>query len=397
MTLIHSPKLAEPEKSKLTLGFLPLMDCAPLVIAREKGFFKEMGLEVSLSREGSWASIRDKVILGLLDGAQMLAGIPLASSMGLGSPRFKMITAFSIGLNGNAITLSQQLLNQIKQAGHNPEDSSADGLKLLIEQRKRHHQPEITLAMVYPYSAHNYLLRYWLSASGIDPDHDLKLIVVPPPQMATAMKRGIIDGYCAGEPWNSVAREMELGSPVISGYQIWNNCPDKVFAVSENWHNAHPATHQALIAALIQASSWLDNPRNSEEALNILLGKDYLGPALSALHQPQLNQGNRHFYRYAASYPWRSHALWFLKQMQESGQIQQESNLHTIACQVYRPDIYRQVASAMKIPHPTIDCKPEGYHNSEWILQGNAGAVTMGSDLFFHGATFDPNACIETA
>lgn len=392
MTLIHSPTLDTPEKSDLTLGFLPLMDCAPLVIAKEKGFFSEAGLNVQLSREGSWASIRDKVMLGLLDGAQMLAGIPLASTLGLGSPKVPMVTAFSIGLNGNAITLSRELLAEIDELGHHPSDSSAAGLKQLIACRKASGRPKITLAMVYTYSAHSYLLRYWLSAAGINPDTDINLTVVPPPQMAVTMKKGLIDGYCAGEPWNSVAQEMGIGSPVISGYQIWNNCPDKVFAVLESWHEAHPATHQALICALIRASEWLDKPQNSDEALEILLGNAYLGPALSMLSQPKLKQGNRHFYRYAASYPWRSHALWFLKQMRQWQQLKEpQADLKQIACQVYRPDLYRSVADKMKISHPTIDFKPEGFHDDDWLLPGSAGVVTMGSDRFFDGGTFDPN------
>lgn len=393
MTIIHSPHLDAPEKTALTLGFLPLMDCAPLVIAKEKGFFNDVGLDVQLSREGSWASIRDKVLLGLLDGAQMLAGIPLASTLGLGSPQVNMITAFSIGLNGNAITLSSDLLAEIDELGNQPNDTSAAGLKQLINLRRATGRDKITLATVYPYSAHNYLLRFWLNDAGIDPDNDVILTVVPPPQMAVTMKKGHIDGYCVGEPWNSVAQEMDIGNPIISGYQIWNNCPDKVFAVTESWNNAYPATHQALVCALIQASHWLDMPQNSEEALQILLGSAYLGPALSMLSQPQLKQGNRIFHRYAASYPWRSHALWFLEQMQKWGQLKQDIDLTKTACKVYRPDIYRGVAKEMKILHPTIDCKPEGYHNSEWILQGNAGAVTMGSDLFFNGITFDPNSC----
>ena len=207
MTILHNPALATPEKQQISLGFLPLLDCAPLVIAKEKGFFSEQGLDVSLSREGSWASIRDKVILGLLDGAQMLAGIPLASSLGLGSPKVPMVTAFNIGLNGNAITLSNPVLEEIYALTDQPVHS-AEGLALLIQQRKESNAPKLTMASVYPYSAHNYLLRYWLNAAGIDPDNDLNLTVLPPTQMAQAMKKGQIDGYCAGEPWNLIAQEM---------------------------------------------------------------------------------------------------------------------------------------------------------------------------------------------
>lgn len=395
MTLFKTPQLPTPERSEIELGFLPLIDCAPLVIAKEKGFFAESGLAVSLSKEGSWASIRDKVVLGLLDGAQMLAGIPLASTLGLSSPKVPMVTAFNIGLNGKAITLSNTLLKELNQLTPASESnqSTAAGLKKIIQQRRQNGEAKLTLAMVYPYSTHNYLLRYWLSDSDIDPDKDVNLIVVPPQQMAQSMKKGMIDGYCVGEPWNSVAQIEGIGSPVISGYEIWNNCPDKVFAVKQTWAKNFPATHKAIICALIMASDWLDQPQHYHEAIEILNQPEYLDNTLHSQvdSQPLLKQ--THFFKYAAGYPWRSHALWFLHQMQQWQQLDNDIDLKAIATQVYQPDIFREVATQLGIPHPTIDCKPEGFHNSEWILQGNAGAVTMGSDLFFNGATFDPNSC----
>ncbi len=393
MTLFKTPQLPNPERSEIELGFLPLLDCAPLVIAKEKGFFAENGLAVSLSKEGSWASIRDKVVLGLLDGAQMLAGIPLASTLGLNSPKVAMVTAFNIGLNGKAITLSNALLNELDQLSTDNRLPTAEGLKQIIQKRKQKGEARLTLAMVYHYSTHNYLLRYWLSDAGIDPDKDINLIVVPPQQMAQSMKKGMIDGYCAGEPWNSVAQMEQIGTPIISGYEIWNNCPDKVFAVTKTWADNYPATHKAIICALIMAADWLDQPQHYNEAIEILNQPDYLDNTLqtSDNDRPLLRQ--THFFKYAAGYPWRSHALWFLHQMQQCQQLGQRVDLKAIATQVYQPEIFREVATQLGIPHPTIDCKPEGFHNSEWILQGNAGAVTMGSDLFFNGATFDPNGC----
>ena len=194
------------EKTSLRLGYIPLTDCLPLVVAREQGFFAAQGLTVELSCEASWANIRDKVIIGQLDGAQMLAPMLLASSLGIGGLRKPMVTAFSLGLNGNAITVSNSLFSALRQhARADTPLAAAQALAAVVRERRERGREPLVLATVFPFSSHNYLLRYWLSAGGIDPVSDIKLVALPPQQMVDNLRLEHIDGFCVGEPWNSCA------------------------------------------------------------------------------------------------------------------------------------------------------------------------------------------------
>ena len=248
------------EKSRLELGFIPLTDCAPLVVAKEKGFFARQGLDVSLSKESSWANIRDKVCTGMLDGAQMLAAMPLLSALDNFSCE-PMVTSISLDLNGNAITVSKELYGRMLASGEEDLDSAmgtALALKKVIEKDKAANRPPLTFAVVFPQSSHNYLLRYWMSSAGIDPDKDVRITVVPPPQVGHYLRAGMINGCCVGEPWNSYAVAEGLGRTLITSYDIWNNHPEKVFAVTRQWAESNPNTHIAVITALLQACEWLD-------------------------------------------------------------------------------------------------------------------------------------------
>src|SRR6056297_1206348 len=227
----QSSTVRHREKPDLRLGFVPLTDCAPLVVAKEKGFFLEQGLNVELSRENAWANIRDKVSVGVLDGAQMLAAMPLASNLGLGGS-IPMVAAMSLDLNGNGITVSTALHERMAATGEPALDTprgSGRALKQVIDAGRRAGERPHTFAMVFPYSSHNYLLRYWLAAAGIDPDRDIELIVVPPPQMVSHLEAGLIAGFSVGEPWNTLAVCSGLGRTLATSYDIWNNHPEKVF------------------------------------------------------------------------------------------------------------------------------------------------------------------------
>lgn len=210
-----------PEKPRLTLGFIPLTDCAPLVIALEKGWFARYGLDVVLSKETSWANIRDKVVIGILDGAQMLAPMPIASTLGLGPVERPTITALSLDLNGNAITVSQTLYSEMRAldpAGMTRRPFGAEPLRRVIQERATRGEAPLTFAVVFPVSTHAYQLRYWMGAAGIDPDRDLRLIVVPPPQMVSQLKAGHIDGFCVPTSTSSSdSRRPSRGAPTPSG------------------------------------------------------------------------------------------------------------------------------------------------------------------------------------
>ena len=406
------------EQSAVELGFIPLTDCAPLVMALELGIFERYGLDVTLSREPSWANIRDKVSFGLLDGAQMLAGMPLSCSLGAEAIRQPMVVPMALSLNGNAITLSLPLFERLREADPGlmaQRPVSANALKRLIDQDREAGRPPLRFAMVYPSSCHNYLLRYWLAAAGIDPDRDLSLCVVPPPLMADCLWDGLINGYCVGEPWNTVAVERGIGAIVTPSCEIWNNHPEKVFGVTRAWARSRPNTLLAIVKALIEACRWLDDESNRLDAADILAHPAYLGTdalTIAAGLQGRVPIGLSRaitplpdfhvFSRYAANFPWLSHAEWIATQMVRWGQLRPEIDTAAAVSEVYRPDIYRQAATALGLASPPTDRKVEGLHEQSWLLATTTESFTLGPDRFFNGDVFDsttpkPWTCPGTA
>ncbi len=399
------------EKRELTLGFIPLTDCAPLVVAREKGYFEKYGLEVTLSKETSWANIRDKVAIGILDGAQMLAAMPIAMSLGIGPMAKPMVTALSMDLNGNAITVSNALYDRMVAAepqAMKQRPLSARALKTVIDNDRAAGKAPLTFAMVFPFASHNYELRYWMAAAGIDPDKDVRLVVVPPPQMVGNLEKGAIDGYCVGEPWNAVAVQSGIGRTLITKYEIWNNSPEKVFGVTEEWAEQNPNTHQALLMALLEASRWLDEPENRIEVTALIAQSRYVNAPehivrmsmmgsfqYASNEMPHALSDFNVFHRYAANFPWRSHAMWFITQMLRWGQIDRAINIKAVAEAVYRPDIYQKAAAALGMVTPHLGYKTEGYHDTNWQLQEGGADIVMGPDRFLDGALFDPSSAVD--
>ena len=368
-----------PEKEELTFGFIKLTDMAPLAIAYEKGFFEDEGLYVTLEAQANWKVLLDRVIDGQLDGAHMLAGQPLGATIGYGT-QAQIITAFSMDLNGNAITMSSDVWQQMEKhiardaAGKPQHPIKADALKPVIEQYKTAGKP-FNLGMVFPVSTHNYELRYWLAAGGIHPGYyaphkgdnsgqlkaDALLSVTPPPQMPATMEAGTISGYCVGEPWNQQAVFKGIGVPVVTDYEIWKNNPEKVFGVNKSWAEKYPNTHKRVIKAMIRAAAWLDenNNANRPEAVKILAKSQYVGADYDVIANSmtgtfEYEKGDKRsvpdfnvFFRYHATYPYYSDAIWYLTQMRRWGQISEQkpdSWYMDIASQVYRPDIYAAAA-----------------------------------------------------
>jgi nitrate/nitrite transport system substrate-binding protein len=389
------------EKTSLRLGYIPLTDCLPLVVAKEQGFFAAQGLAVELCCEASWANIRDKLIVGHLDGAQVLAPMLLAASLGLGGLRKPMLTAFSLGLNGNGITVSNRLFAELRE--HSVSDSALDAalaLAAVVRSRQARGADPLVIATVFPFSSHNYQLRYWLSAGGIDPVRDIKLVALPPQQMVDNLRLDHIDGFCVGEPWNSCAVAMGLGRCLVTGYEIWQNGPEKVFGVTEQWHEEHPHTHAAVLRALDQAAAWIEGNLNA--ALQLLdrghyveVPLEWLAQSLTGELRVGLAQTRRGpeafhvFHRHLANFPWRSQAQWFLQQMQRWRQIPADTDIAAVAARVYRADLYRQVFGASR-SLPLVDMKSEGEHQAPWLLPGTHGHVALGPDRFIDGAIFQP-------
>lgn len=393
---LHAEEL-ELEKDELKFGFIKLTDMAPLAIAYEKGFFEDEGLFVTLEPQANWKVLLDRVIDGQLDGAHMLAGQPLAATIGFGT-KAHIITPFSMDLNGNGITVSNSVWAEMKK--HIPHKDGkpvhpikADYLKPVVEKYKADGKP-FKMGMVFPVSTHNYELRYWLAAGGIHPGYysktdtsgqilaDAFLSVTPPPQMPATMEAGTIYGYCVGEPWNQQAVFKGIGVPVITDYEIWKNNPEKVFGIRADFAEKYPNTTTALVKALIRAAKWLDenNNANRMEAVKILAKPAYVGAdeaviANSMTGTFEYEKGDKRevpdfnvFYRYFATYPYYSDAVWYLSQMRRWGQItdhKPDSWYDEIAKKVYKPDLYLKAANLLikegKIKAEEIPTGTDGY------------------------------------
>lgn len=368
------------EQSNLKLGFIKLTDIAPLVLAKEKGFFAEEGLNVTLEPQANWKVLLDGVVSGQLNGAHMLAGQVLASGAGIGA-KTKLIAPFSLDINGKGVTLSNKVLAEITPTLPKGADGkllhpvSAAALKPVVAKYKAEGKP-FKMGMVFPVSTHNYVLRYWLAAGGLNPGYylpgdtagttgaEVQLSVTPPPQMPATLEAGTIDGFSVGEPWNQAAFKKKVGAPVIVDPDIAGTTGDKVFGMTEEFAAKNPKTAQALTRALIRASMWLDaeNGKNRPEAVKLLALPKYVGADEDVLmasmtgkftfgdgdtrETPEFNL----FFSQQASYPFWSDAIWFLTQMRRWGQIPEAKPdqwyLDT-AKSVYRTDIYDAAAASL--------------------------------------------------
>jgi nitrate/nitrite transport system substrate-binding protein len=404
------------EKADLKFGFIKLTDCAPIVIAKEKGFFADEGLQVEVIAQPNWKTLLDNVINGELDGAHMLSGQPIAATIGIGTEAH-IITAYTLDLNGNGITVSNAVWEAMQandfslDVDEPPHPISADSLKPVVQEYLDVGK-KLQMGMVFPVSTHNYELRYWLAASGIHPgmytqsdfggrtDAEVELSVTPPPLMPATLEAGNISGYCVGEPWNQAAVAKGIGVPVTTNYDIWKNNPEKVFGVNSEWADENPNTHLAVIKALIRAGKWLDeadaegNLVNREEACRILAQPNYVGADFDVIKNsmtgyfyfqksdkramPDFNV----FFNYHATYPWYSDGIWFLTQMRRWGQITESKPAewyHEIAKKVYKPEIYLKAAKML------LD---EGYIEESdipWDTDGYKAAT----DEFIDGITYD--------
>ncbi|MEQ8816379.1 MAG: CmpA/NrtA family ABC transporter substrate-binding protein [Thalassobaculum sp.] len=396
----------ELEKDELKFGFIKLTDMAPLAIAYEKGYFEDEGLFVTLEPQANWKVLLDRVITGELDGAHMLAGQPLAATIGFGTEAH-IVTPFSMDLNGNGITVSNEVWALMKPHlavgadGKIVHPIKADALKKAIDKFKAEGRP-FKMGMVFPVSTHNYELRYWLAAGGVHPGFysptditgqikaDALLSVTPPPQMPATLEAGTIHGYCVGEPWNQQAVFKGIGVPVITDYEIWKNNPEKVFGITAGFAEQNPNTTLALTKALIRAAKWLDENDNAnrKEAVAILSRPEYVGAdpeviANSMTGTFEYEKGDKRavpdfnvFYRYFATYPYYSDAVWYLTQMRRWGQIAESKDdgwYDSVARKVYRPDIYLAAARLLleegKVAKADFPWDTDGYRapQSEFI------------------------------
>ena len=422
LTSIGHAEMLDVEKDELKFGFIKLTDMAPLAIAYEKGYFEDEGLFVTLEPQANWKVLLDGVITGELDGAHMLAGQPLAATIGFGT-KAHIVTPFSMDLNGNGITVSNEVWelmkpNLPKKADGRPQHPiKADYLKPVVEQFKAEGKP-FNMGMVFPVSTHNYELRYWLAAGGIHPGFysadnisgqikaDALLSVTPPPQMPATLEAGTIHGYCVGEPWNQQAVFKGIGVPLITDYEIWKDNPEKVFGIRADFAEKYPNTTLAIVKALIRAAKWLDENDNGNrmEAVEILARSEYVGADAEVIANSmtgtfEYEKGDKRdvpdfnvFYRYFATYPFYSDAVWYLTQMRRWGQITESKSddwYDQVAKSVYRPEIYLKAAKML------LD---EG-HIAEGDIPWDTDGYRAPQSEFIDGITFDgrkPNAYIDS-
>jgi nitrate/nitrite transport system ATP-binding protein len=347
------------EKVNLDIGFIPLTDCAPLVVAKEKGFFKKHGLdEVNLVRESSWKTVAEGITSRRLDAAQMVAGMPLSMTIGVGgNAPVPVVTALVLDRNGNAITLDKHFHQQGVK-------TLADFKAAIAQSPDQVH----TLGIVHPASMHNLMLRYWLASGGIDPDIDVSLTVIPPPQMVANLKAGHIDGYCAGEPWNSRAIQEGLGYAIATDLDIWPGHPEKVLGVREDWAAQHPETHIALLKALMEACEYCDDRRHREEIATLLARPEYVGTPVTYIRPgfidpydrgngevPQNLPRYNQFHVNHTNCPGRVEGLWILTQLARWGITAFPKNWIEILDRVRRVDLYGEAARQLGWP----DAEPD--------------------------------------
>ncbi len=342
-----------PEKTEVKVGFIPLTDCASVVIASVMGFDKKYGIKIVPSKEASWAGVRDKLVNGELDASHVLYGLIYGVQLGIGGPKKDMSVLMSINNNGQAISLS----NQLKAKG------AVDGASLaaLIKKEPR----EYTFAQTFPTGTHAMWLYYWLGSHGINPFSEVKNITVPPPQMIANMRVGNMDGFCVGEPWNARAIRDGVGFTAATSQDIWTDHPEKVLGTTAEWVAKHPNTARAMIMAMLDASKFIDDMKNRSQVAKIISEKSYVNTDFDSIEDRMLGQydnGNgkkwqdAHYMKFyndgAVNFPYLSDGMWFLTQHKRWGLLKEDPDYLAVAKQVNQIELYKQAATQTKTPIP---------------------------------------------
>ena len=362
-----------PETPKVRIGIIALTDCSSLVMAHELGLFKKHGIESTISKEASWAVIRDRLTLGENQATHLLVGTAYAMTMGLqGSPQKPTIVPLYLNRNGQAITLTKSLLDKgLKTPAQ---------IKPLALEAKAKNSP-MTFAMTYPPGTHAMWMRYWLASGGIHPDKDISLITIPPAQMVANMKVGKMDGFCVGEPWNARAIADGIGFTAITTQQLWRDHPEKVLAFTEEFAAKNPKTVRATMRAVVEASQWIDKLENRARMAEVVSQPQYINCPKEIIYGRLLGEydygdGRKEkdkyymtFFDRHANFPLRSHGVWWLSQFRRWGMVKEPPDYKGLVERVHRPDIFREIAQEMGVETPREDMKKE---------------------TLFDGVTFDP-------
>jgi ABC-type nitrate/sulfonate/bicarbonate transport system substrate-binding protein len=340
----------------LHIGFIPLVDAAALIVAVDKGFTAAEGLDVTLVREVSWSNVRDKLNIGLFDAAHLLAPVAIASSLGLGHVKVPIVAPFNLGLNGNAITVSPPLhaaiMAEIDGDRFDPMVTALALCRVVAKRRKSGAEP-LTFAMTFPFSTHNYQLRFWMAAGGVDPDEDVRLVVLPPPYMVDSLASGHVDAFCVGAPWNSVAVDLGVGHILHFVSDILVRAAEKVLAIRQNWSERNPEVLAALIRAASRATEFIEQPQNRAETARMLAQPDRVGVDAEVIRRSldghlkispdgTMRKSSRYLLvgREGAGRPDPVQAAWLYAQMARWGQTSTSPEALKTAMAVFRPDLY---------------------------------------------------------
>jgi len=384
-------------------GFLPLVDCAPLAIAREMGFAEEERLDLVLRKEPTWSAVRDRLALGRVDAAHMLAPVPIAMSMGLGAMPKRLDVLSVLSANGNVIGVTPDLARRMRDAGGSHDFMDAAGIGRSLIAAAGH---PLRIGVPFPFSMHAELLYYWLGALGVEAPKNLFVRTVPPPLMAEAMAAGEIDAFCVGEPWGSIAVETGVGELILPGCAIWQFAPEKVLAVRNDWAEQNPEIAARLMRALWRSAKWLSEEENRITVAEILSREAYLNlspetieRALSGCLTVAPDGTERtaprfvEFFGGAATFPWRSQAVWIATQMAARAGLDRGEAV-AVARSCFRSDLYRRNLGAIGVDLPGASEKLEGGLAGPTLVPSSHGEMLLGPDRFFDGRTFDPDTAI---
>jgi len=370
----------------LNCGYVPLVDSAPLIIAKELGFAAEEGLALNLVRQPSWSALRDMLALGHLDAAQMLAPMPVAMSIGLGGLPARVDTLMVLSVNGTVFGVSNALAEKLGSP-------CFGNARALLDALGKSNQKPLRVGVPFHYSMHRLLLSFWTANA---PDLRIEDIAVPPPRMADAVANGIVDAFWVGEPWGSLAVQQRVGQLMMASRDVWQFAPEKVLAARHDWLETNEEAARKLMRAVYHASAWLDASKNKPLAVEILgrsehlsVSQDLIDPALTGHIVPKTNATPiavdrfLQFHDHAASFPWRSQAAWIAHQLGAT-----ESGIEKAkAC--FRTDLYRQNLSAIGADMPGASEKIEGALKVETAVASTRGHMILAPDAFFNGQTFD--------
>lgn len=387
------------------LGFLPLVDAALPILAKELGFAEEEGLDLVLVRDMSWATVLDRLLYGHSDAAHLVAPLAIATTLGLGRPAVSLSVPFVLGLNGNAITLRPELAAKVTDVGRSGDIIDIGSRMKALTLESKAAGRKLRLGVVHRYSSHNYMLRYWLSGSGINLSEDVDIVTISPPFAADALAAHEVDGICVGAPWNSVAVERGVGVVIATTSQIWRRGVEKVLAMKTARMDAEPETMNRLLRALYKAGVAFVDPSRLDEITTILSSRKYLDGSSAAIgrvvqdlvlfaqnadpvHVPDFMFQHRE----AANFPWASQAGWLYSQMVSAGHVTGNAEDYDLAQRVFRPDIYRAALGPLGVPLPGASAKIEGSITNPIGVGTTQGRLILGTDGFFDGSRFDPEA-----